>query len=78
MNLQNQTSKTEKIRYELDELRDQIQKHEVLTEIIAKLLMKTNDLFYNLEDRVNQLEAKNNQKPKLSIEKIPPISFLSK
>ena len=26
----------------------------------------------------NQLEAKNNPQPKLSIEKIPPISFLSK
>ena len=32
----------------------------------------------NLEDRIHQLEVKNNPQPKLSIEKIPPISFLSK
>ncbi len=32
----------------------------------------------HLEEKVLQLESKNNPKPKLSIEKIPPISFLSK
>ena len=78
MNLQNQISKTEKIWRELDKLRDQIQYQDKFNKLLVQLLSKTDERLWRIEERIHQLESKNNPQPKLSIEKIPPISFLSK
>ena len=46
---------------------------------LEEIMIKTVKRIETIEKTItNQLEAKNNPQPKLSIEKIPPISFLSK
>ena len=82
----------EKIRQRFDTTDELSMRHGKLIEILVKNLdcfekrqrisyehtITITEQLKNLEDRINQLEAKNNPKPKLSIETIPPISFLSK
>lgn len=82
----------EKIRQRFDTTDKLSMRHSALIEILVKNLdcfEKRQRISYeytititkrlkNLEDRIHQLESKNNPQPKLSIEKIPPISFLSK
>ncbi len=58
------------------EMERRIHMHECVMEHISKTL--ENILSMEAHSLFNQLETKNNPQPKLSIEKIPPISFLSK